>query len=391
MAVIKVSAEQRRARLAIRHRLAQPADDVVSAAAEMVGLHASDPATVYLSAWARVSGFDAGDLEAALYDDRTLLRMLGMRRTMFVVPPDLAAVMQAACTNALLPPQRRRLARMLGEQGISPDPEAWLDDVETRVLASLAVRGEATAPELTEDVPELATKLMFGAGKKWGGTVGVSTRVLFLLATAGLILRGRPRGTWLSSQYRWALTSEWVGAPLPDLDRAPAQADLLARWLRTFGPGTLTDLKWWTGWTVRDTKAALETVGAVGVDLETGTGWVLPDDLEGEAVPDGWVALLPALDPTVMGWKERDWYLGNHQAALFDRNGNAGPTVWCNGRIVGGWTQRRDGEVVVEVLEDVGAEALGRLEEEAERLQVWLGEVRITPRFRTPLDKRLAG
>ena len=391
MAVIKVSAEQRRARLAIRHRLAQPADDVVSAAAEMVGLHASDPATVYLSAWARVSGFDAGDLEAALYDDRTLLRMLGMRRTMFVVPPDLAAVMQAACTNALLPPQRRRLARMLGEQGISPDPEAWLDDVETRVLASLAVRGEATATELTEDVPELATKLMFGAGKQWGGTVGVSTRVLFLLATAGLILRGRPRGTWLSSQYRWALTSEWVGAPLPDLDRAPAQADLLARWLRTFGPGTLTDLKWWTGWTVRDTKAALETVGAVGVDLETGTGWVLPDDLEGEAVPDGWVALLPALDPTVMGWKERDWYLGNHQAALFDRNGNAGPTVWCNGRIVGGWTQRRDGEVVVEVLEDVGAEALGRLEEEAERLQVWLGEVRITPRFRTPLDKRLAG
>lgn len=388
--MIKISAEQRRARLAVRHRLAQPADDVVSAAAEMVGLHASDPATVFLSARARVSGFDAGDLEAALYDDRTLLRMLGMRRTMFVVPPDLAAMMQAACTNALLPPQRRRLARMLGEQGISPDPEAWLDDVETRVLASLAVRGEATATELTEDVPELATKLMFGAGKKWGGTVGVSTRVLFLLATAGLILRGRPRGTWLSSQYRWALTSEWVGAPLPDFDPAAAQAELARRWLGTFGPGTLTDLKWWTGWTVRDTKAALETVGAVGVDLETGTGWALPDDLEREAVPD-WVALLPALDPTVMGWKERDWYLGSHQAALYDRNGNAGPTVWCNGRIVGGWTQRRDGEVAVELLEDVGAEHLGRLEAEAERLQAWLGEVRITPRFRTPLDKRLAG
>ena len=145
----------------------------------MVGLHSSDPATVYLSAWARVPGFVHGDLEAALYDDRALLRMLGMRRTMFVVPPDLAAVMQSACTDALLAPERRRLVKMLGEQGIATDPEAWLVDVESRVLSALEGRGEATAVELTEDVPELGTKLMFGAGKKWGGTIGLSTRVLF--------------------------------------------------------------------------------------------------------------------------------------------------------------------------------------------------------------------
>ena len=311
----------------------------------MVGLHSSDPATVYLSAWARVPGFIHGDLEAALYDDRTLLRMLGMRRTMFVVPPDLAAVMQAACTNALLPPERRRLVKMLGEQGIATDPEAWLVDVESRVLAALEVRGEATAVELTEDVPELGNKLMFGVGKKWGAAVGVSTRVLFLLATAGSIVRGRPRGTWLSSQYRWAPTAAWVGASLPELDRAVAQADLLGRWLGTFGPGTLTDLRWWTGWTVRDTKAALAATGAIEVELETGTGWVLPNDLEPVPAAGDWVALLPGLDPTVMGWKERDWFLSDHQALLFDRNGNAGPTVWSNGRIVGGWAQRRDGEI----------------------------------------------
>ena len=53
-----------------------------------------------------------------------------------------------------------------------------------------------------------------------------------------------------------------------------------------------------------------------------------------------WVALLPGLDSTVMGWKERAWFLGGHQHALFDVNGNAGPTVWCNGRIVGGWAHR---------------------------------------------------
>jgi hypothetical protein len=385
-----ISTEQRRARMAVRHRLARPAENVVSAAATMVGLHASDPVSVYLAAWARLPGFDAGDLTVALYDDRTLLRMLGMRRTMFVVPPGLAAVMQAACTEALLLPQRRRLAKMLGEQGITSDPEAWLDDVEAGVLAALAERGQATAIELTEDVPELATKLKFGAGKEWGGTVGVSTRVLFLLATAGSIIRGRPRGTWLSSQYRWALTSDWVGAPLPEWERAIAQAELVRRWLGTFGPGTFTDLKWWTGWTVRDTKAALAAAEAVEVELEEGTGWVLPGDLEFDLEPADWVALLPSLDPTVMGWKERDWYLNGHQEVLFDRNGNAGPTVWWNGRIIGGWAQRPDGEIVVELLEDVGTETAARIDVEAERLQTWLGEVRITPRFRTPLDKRLS-
>ena len=64
----------------------------------------------------------------------------------------------------------------------------------------------------------------------------------------------------------------------------------------------------------------------------------------------------PTLDPTTMGWKEREWYLGPHERVLFDRNGNAGPTVWWDGRVVGGWSQREDGEIVFELLEDVGAE-----------------------------------
>ena len=102
-----------------------------------------------------------------------------------------------------------------------------------------------------------------------------------------------------------------------------------------------------------------------------------------------WVALLPALDPTVMGWAGRDWYLGPHRPALFDTNGNAGPTVWSDGRVVGGWAQRADGEVVVRFLEDAGAEARAAIEAEAARLGDWLGTVRITPRFRTPLELEL--
>jgi hypothetical protein len=81
------------------------------------------------------------------------------------------------------------------------------------------------------------------------------------------------------------------------------------------------------------------------VDLGATAAYVLADDLDPTPMPDPSAALLPTLDPTTMGWKERDWYLGPHGPTLFDSNGNAGPTVWWEGRVVGGSSQRRDGEI----------------------------------------------
>ena len=364
---------ERRARLAARHHLAAPAPDVASAAADLVGLHSSDPVSVYLSAWSRVRGFEVAHLEEALYERRSLVRLLGMRRTLFVVPRDLAAVIDAACTRALAPAERRRLLKLIGDQGIAPHPDRWLSRVAQRTLAALQERGQATAKELAAAVPELTAKLSFGEGRTWAGTVGLSTRLLFLLAAEARIVRGRPRGTWISSQYRWAATSEWIDGGLPALEPEAARTELVRRWLAAFGPGTLQDLAWWTGWPQRQTRQALAAAGAVEVDLDGGIGFVLADDL----------------DPTVMGWKERSWYLGDHQERLFDRNGNAGPTVWADGRVVGGWAQRRDGTIAVELLEQVLPSVQGNITEAAERLQEWLAGTVITPRFRTPLEKRL--
>ena len=154
-------------------------------------------------------------------------------------------------------------------------------------------------------------------------------------------------------------------------------------------PGTLADLKWWTGWTAGEVKKALAQVDPAEVELDAGTGFVLADDLD-PTTAEPWAALLPALDPTVMGWSERGWFLGDHAAALFDRSGNVGPTVWWDGRIVGGWAQCPDGQIAFRLLEDVGADATSAVAAEADRLESWLGEVRVTPRFRTPLEKELA-
>ncbi len=239
-------------------------------------------------------------------------------------------------------------------------------------------------------MPALKLQLDVGEGTKWAGTIGASTRVLALLAADGHIVRGRPRGSWTSSQYRWAPMSAWLPSGAKEPAAAEARAALVARWLRSYGPGTIADIKWWTGWTVGEVRHALGDLDVEEVDLDHGTGVVLAEDAGPVRAPAPFAALLPALDTTVMGWTERDWFLGPHGPQLFDRSGNPGPTVWWGGSVVGGWAQRRNGEVVHRLLEDVGSDATNAIDAAAARLSSWLGAARVTPRFRTPLERALA-
>jgi hypothetical protein len=359
-------------------------------ARDLVGLHGTDPASVYLAAAARMWAPEVEAIERALYDERALVRMLGMRRTMFVVPVELAGIVQAACSDAIAVQQRKILLQLLEHERVADDVPGWLADVEQATLRALGVRGTATAAELAKDEPRLRTQLHLAEGKSYAGTQSVSSRILLVLAAEGRVVRGRPRGSWTSSQYAWSPIDHWLPGGLPEWSREAAQAELVRHWLAAFGPGTVADLRWWTGLTAGQVKRALSAVGAVEVDLDGTPGLVLPDDLDPVPAPEPWAALLPALDPTVMGWAGRGWYLGDHAPHLFDRNGNAGPTIWWDGRIVGGWAQRKNGEITFRLLEDVGAESRGAVDAEADRLGKWFGTVRATPRFRTPLEQELS-
>ncbi|MFI9551467.1 winged helix DNA-binding domain-containing protein [Nonomuraea endophytica] len=379
----RITAEQRRARLGVRHALARKAAGVEQVVESVVALHATDPATVFLSAGARLGLPTVAAVEKALYTDRTLVRMTGMRRTVFVVPEALVPVVHHSSAVAIAARERRGLVKHFAEGG--PYDEEWIATTEAAVVTALGELGEAAATELGAVVPELRRQIVYAPGTSQETRQGVATRLLTLMAMDGtLVRRGRPAGSWISGQHKWALA-----APMPDLPAAEAQTALVERWLRAFGPGTEADVKWWTGWTLGDTRRALKALDAVRVELDEGTGYVLPDDPTPPS-PEPWAALLPALDPTPMGWQGRDWYLPQeHRADLFDRSGNVGPTVWWNGQVVGGWATRADGEIVWRLLSDVGAEARSAVESEAAGLAAWLAGAKVTPRFRTPLERAL--
>jgi Winged helix DNA-binding domain len=390
--VIRIDPAERRARLARRHRLAPAhrAADAVEAADSMLCLHATDPATVFLSAHSRVDGLAVAALERALYDDRSLVKHLAMRRTLFVFPRETLGIAQAGASDRVADFERRRLIRDVEKHGLYPDGERWLSEASALVLEALADGREATSPELRAEISLLEGSFAYGEGKSWGGQVPIGPRVLTTLSAAGRIVRASNDGGWAVSRPRWTSTAAWLGEEIARPSEAEGVTGLVERWLRTFGPGTAADIKWWLGSTVAAVRRALAALEAIEVDLDGRTGHLLPDDLEPTGPVEPWGALLPSLDPTTMGWFEREWYLGDYKAELFDTSGNAGPTVWWDGRIVGGWRQGDDGDVILQLLEDVGADAVQTLEQEAARLTDWLGGVRVMPRFPSPLSKALA-
>ncbi|QRX94782.1 winged helix DNA-binding domain-containing protein [Streptomyces noursei] len=384
--VPRITDAQRRARLARRH-LPDPgrrASTTREVAESVLALHATDAATVYLSAAARMDSPSHESIERELYEREALLRMTAMRCTLFVVPTALAPVMLAAVGRPNAAARMKGLLRRLEANGYGN--AAWLENISRSTLEAVRERGEATTAELATAVPGLDRQLVVSPGKPYESRRSIATDLLFALAADGHLTRGSRRGGWTSNQHAWTLAPE-----LPDMPAPLARAELVRHWLDAFGPGTVADLKWWTGWTITETRKAVAAAEAVEVRLDEGAGYALAEDLDAPvAEPEPSAALLPALDPTPMGWRERGFYLDpDHVLALFDRMGNIGPTVWWDGRIVGGWAQRKDGTLAWRLLKDRGREARMAIETEAERMTAFLGERRFNPAYRTPLEREL--
>lgn len=392
MARPRLDDAERRRRVVARHHVGAPADDLAEVLRSLVVLHSTDPATPFLSAWTRLTSFEVTDLERALYRERWMWRLHAMRRTLFVASLEQAPTLAAATGTDLASKERARLLGWLADEPPAADPARWLRDVENRTVRSLADAGPQSTRALRDAVPELSLELTVGAGR-WATKVRLASRLLYVLAMDARIVRADPAGSWRSSQYRWAEIEDWFGRR-PSMPESDAADGALAHaYVAAYGPVTELDVRWWTGWTAGRTRAALARVGPATVTLDDGSeGLVAPDDVA--PTPLGGApaaALTPALDATAMGWKARDWYLGDLAGALFDRNGNVGPVVWVDGAIVGGWAQRPDGQVVHRLLVDVGRDAADAVDAEAARLTAWLDGVVVSPRFRTPLERDLSG
>jgi len=391
--MLRATDDHRRARIARRHGLHPDHryDTIQAATTAMTAWHATEPSTPHLSLHARTGGLTVTDVEAALYDERSIVRTMAMRRTLWVITRDLLPAVAGGPGRRVADVERRRLAKEAAHLEATEGAD-WLATASRQVVEYLADH-EVSARQLRDALPHLGGTFQAAPGTKWSAEVATMTRLLTILTAEGLVVRGHNAGHWRISRPTWTSMAGWLGEPMAPLDPAPAYGELIERLLWTFGPATEDDLVWWLGSTKAVVRTALADIGATPVTLDDGsTGWVATDDTADLVVPpskEPWVALLPTLDPTTMGWRERAFYLDpGHVPYLFDSVGNAGTTVWVDGRIVGCWVQDKDERVRVVLLEDVSAEARRRLDTAVTRLDAFLGGEHITNVFASPQVRR---
>ncbi|MDJ0925245.1 MAG: winged helix DNA-binding domain-containing protein [Acidimicrobiia bacterium] len=303
-----------------RHHLATPGRSIESVAEELVGLHNTSQVSPYLSVRARVSEFERAGLDTLMWEQWRLVRFRAMRLTMFVFPLDLLEVAAAAARHITEP----LAARWLRDSGLTEQDLRLLSDAVVEALAD----GPLTSRQLRQAL-EVAQSVDLP------GVVG-------RLCDVGRVVGGAPPRQWRSGirQYhRW-------GDVLPDVDlhkwdEDAAIAELVGRYVRAYGPVTLSDIAWWTGFTKTRCRKALTTFEG-SLEEVTVEGWPGPlirfRDDNTTVVDSSSVAALPILDPYVQGYRDRERLLGDeHHGYVWDAGGNGTATLVRLGRVIGVW------------------------------------------------------
>lgn len=337
----------------------KPNDDVVQTVWDVGGLHATGATVPYLSLWARSATFAKGKLEEALYEKRSLGKVLCMRDTLFILPKELLPVAYQATMKS----REALMTRYLRGSGLSREEYEHRMALILKTLAS----GAKTSAEIARGID---------------GNHGLKVALAFAPNDWQLI-RTRPRGTWRSNLYEYSPFALWF----PDVDLnsigpEKAKVQLVRHYLATFGPAKEEDIAWWSGFSKGETKTALEALGKEVANIEI-------SDLDGEFLilvaeieplersePGGHrLFLLPSLDPYIMGYKDRERFLApEHYSKVFDRAGNAMPTIWAEGRVVGVWQEKSPkASLILLLFQEIGAPYLRGVEAEAHRLGKFLG------------------
>jgi DNA glycosylase AlkZ-like len=356
------------------------------------GVYSTAP-TCYLSFAARVPGFHLRDLDAALYEQRRLVRVRCMRESSYVVPAGSLPVVVAATTG-----QTERVARRYARSSGLDD--AGFDALGDAIERAMAGRAPVTKAEV---------RSLLGPGAPASGVVGWA--VACLCAQARLV-RAEVRGGWRSDTYAYACWADWLGAPLRRLDPAAARVELARAYLRAFGPATSADLAWWSGWGARDTAAAVAALGdevapvsLYAPDLPEVPALVLADEAGALAASQDaaeGVRLLPVWDTYLMGYARgpagrRPLVRPGDYERVYDLAGNGTSVLLVDGTAAGVWelapAAGRDGRLALTVAPfgPAGRALRTQVEAVATRLASQTGHAEAQVTWAAPTGRLAAG
>lgn len=350
------------------HGLARRAEagSLVEVARRLCGLHAQVLSSAELTAWARMEGLSSGDVAAALWEDRALVRTWCMRGTLHLLPADELGLWLGGTgmlKHFLTPGWARGFGLRPGqiEQVIAAVGVVLDGRVLARAELAAAVAGAVGDDGLGEALTQ-----------SFGSTLKPA-------AFRGQLLFAEPDG----QKARFARPDQWVDlGPAPD----DPMAAIVLRALAVHGPLTQDELtRWWMGKSAEPGRALTrlsESVTLVSVEGEE--RWARAEDVDAlvAASPgDGVVRLLPAFDQYVVAATRHSDALTNGAASQAQRiyrpQGWLTPVVCVDGAFAGVWSwERKAARLVVEVepfATRVPKALRAGVEDEAARLAAFLG------------------
>jgi hypothetical protein len=299
----------------------EPARDPVAVAERLLAVQGQDSRGVRLAIRSRTSGLQAGDVNRALSEQRTLVISWLNRGTLHLVRSEDYPWLHALTAPTQLTGNARRLA----QEGVSPaDAKRAVKVIEH----ALADEGPLTREQLRRRIAAARVR-----------TEGQATvHLLGLASLRGLIVRG----PMVEGQHAFVLVRDWLGKPAP-VERERALAELARRYLVGHGPADERDLAKWSGLPLRDIRVGLDMIAS---QLERDEGGLL--NLVGRqpqaALPPP--RLLGSFDPILLGWRSRDAILGAHRHVI-TVNGLFRPFALIGGRAAATW-KMSEGRVALE-------------------------------------------
>ena len=384
-AVLTFPAERAVTRVLARHHLGthwEP-ESLETVVGDIVGAQFTTPATPYLALAARLDGMRAEQLDSALYDRRSLSRIRCMRGMVYAVRSDMLPVAFAATSRPVITYARTYAAF----RGVTADR---LDRAREEILAALA-----DGPLTTADIRERVHL-----------DLDVAAAVNVMCAE-GSLLRDRPVSGWRDRRATYVRFDDALPrVRLGSVREADADVALTRAHIRAFGPVLFEDTAWWTGLGRKRTRRALGTLGdeITGVRLAGVEGEFLVhaadvDELASVGPPPSpSVALLPCLDPLLMGYRRRGRFLQDaDRPFVFDAAGRATSVVMLDGRIAGVWDfdDTHAPRILVHLFAETSATWLNAICEQAALASRFIWEaddvpVVLVPRMR-PLAARTPG
>ncbi|MFX0180802.1 MAG: winged helix DNA-binding domain-containing protein [Candidatus Hodarchaeota archaeon] len=357
-------------------------NDILQITEDICGLHATGTMEPYLTLFARAPDFKKEDFENELYIKKTLGRIRGMRKTLFIHTKKMIPIIHSATKHLI----EKLFEKYLNYRGISSEEYKKLS---SEILNLLSQKEKSTS----EIKKALNSQKDIGA-------------IISIMCDEMAIIRTKPIKSWKDRRIRYASFKEYFPEiNINNYNEEEGLKILVKKYLNSYGPSTENDIVWWTGIIKSKIRKALDEfrdeITTIKISPLNHDFLILQTDLEKlnnlTLTEDDVVNFLPQLDPYLMGYKDRERYIEiNNYEYVFDRSGNITSTILLDGRIIGVWDVMEKPDPIVKMLifEKIDEIILDKAYKDAKRIGEFIMEKKVQIKEckqMIPLTKRTAG